>query len=244
LPASYIKRLEGLKIHDPDLYRVARKGQFGISGTRVLPQFEKVPHHKILDMMEKIKVPINRVGMDFGFVTSYNAIVRMVVDDTDPDYKDLYIYWQYYKNDMTDDKTAKEIKEFKQTQERIYADCAEPKTIKYYKQEGYNMKGAKKFPGSRLQNTKKVKRFRKIYCSEDCTDVIDELEELTYKLDKNGEMIEDGFEIDPHTFSAIWYGLDGYEVSDLKDVLYDDDVYNKGRGVINPITNKKGGSVF
>lgn len=244
LPASYIKRLEGLKIHDPDLYRVARKGQFGISGTRVLPQFEKVPHHQLLDMMEKIKVPINRVGMDFGFVTSYNAIVRMVVDDTNPDYKDLYIYWQYYKNDMTDDKTAKEIKEFKQTQERIYADCAEPKTIKYYKQEGYNMKGAKKFPGSRLQNTKKVKRFRKIYCSEDCTDVIDELEELTYKLDKNGEMIEDEFEIDPHTFSAIWYGLDGYEVSDLKDVLYDDDVYNKGRGVINPITNKKGGSVF
>ena len=27
---------------------------------------------------------------------------------------------------------------------------------------------------------------------------------------------EDEFNIDPHTFSAIWYALDGYEVSDLK----------------------------
>jgi phage terminase large subunit len=39
---------------------------------------------------------------------------------------------------------------------------------------------------------------------------------LTYKLDKNGNIIPDEFKIDPHTFSAIWYGLDGYEVSDLK----------------------------
>ena len=35
-------------------------------------------------------------------------------------------------------------------------------------------------------------------------------------MDKDGELIEDEFNIDPHTLSAIWYGLDDYEVSDLK----------------------------
>ena len=132
---------------------------------------------------------------------------------------------------MTDDRTAIEIEEFKRTQELIRADSAEPKTIKYYNQEGFNMVGAKKPKGSRLQSTKKVKRFKKIICSEDCPDVIDELEDLTYKVDKDGEIIGDQFNIDPHTFSAIWYGLDGYEVSDLKEHKYDDSVYNKGSGI-------------
>jgi phage terminase large subunit len=241
LPSTYIARLENLKTHDPDLYRVARKGQFGINGKKVLPQFTKLPHYQILEMIERIKVPIHRVGMDFGFVTSYNAIVRMVVDDTDPDNKDLYIYWQYYKNQMTDDRTAKEISEFKETQELIRADNAEPKTIRYYCQKGFNMIGPKK--ATRLENTKKIKRFRHIYCSEDCEDVVEELEELTYKTDKNDEIIEDEFNIDPHTLSAIWYGLAGYEVADLKE-NYDEEVYNKGRGIINPINKRKGGAVF
>ena len=28
----------------------------------------------------------------------------------------------------------------------------------------------------------------------------------------------DEFNIDPHTFSAIWYGLDTYEVADIKEL--------------------------
>lgn len=32
--------------------------------------------------------------------------------------------------------------------------------------------------------------------------------------------------------SAIWYALDGYEVSNLKDHGYNKDLYEKGKGVI------------
>ena len=181
--------------------KTARPLVAGVNGIKVLPQFEKRPHFEVLESIKKIKNPIARVGMDFGFEKSYNAIVRMVIDD---DEKILYIYWQYYKNQMTDDKTAIEIEEFKHSQELIRADSAEPKTIKYYRQEGFNIVGAKKFPGSRLQNTKKIKRFKKIICSTDCIDVIDELEDLTYAVDKQGEIIEDEFNIDPHTFNQNW----------------------------------------
>lgn len=239
LPKSYIEQLEELKIYDPDLYRIARKGQFGINGKRVLPQFEVKPHHEVITEVEKIKRCIRRVGMDFGFETSYNALIRMAIDD---DKKILYIYWEYYKNQMTDDKTAIEIAEFKDTKELIRADSAEPKTIKFYRQEGFNITGAKKFPGSRLQNTKKVKRFRNIVCSSNCINTISELEELTFAENKDGEIIEDEFNIDPHTFSAIWYGLDGYEVSDLKKVPYS--VYDKGKGTIKSKPNRRGGAVF
>jgi len=213
LPQSYIEQLEELKTYDLDLYRIARKGRFGVNGVRVLPQFEVKLHEEVMEEVNKIGRDMRRVGMDFGFETSYNALVRMAIDHNN---RYLYIYWEYYKNHMTDDKTAEEIDEFRKTKELIRADCAEPKTIKYYQQQGFRMKGAKKFQGSRLQNTKKVKRFKKIICSDQCVNTINELQDLTFATDKDGNLIEDEFSIDSHTLSAIWYGLDGYEVSNLK----------------------------
>lgn len=239
LPSSYIQQLEEMKEYDLDLYRIARKGQFGINGTKVLPQFEVMEHEKLLEEMRSIKNKVYRVGMDFGFETSYNALIRMCIDD---DKKILYIYYEYYKNHMTDDRTAEEIKEFKESQELIRADIAEPKTIAYYQQQGFNMIGAKKYAGSRLQNTKKVKRFKKIICSSICTNTIMELQELTYATNKLDEIIEDEFNIDPHTFSAIWYGLDAYEVADLKNCGYD--VYDKGKGTIKPTPYQRRATIF
>ncbi len=213
LPQSYIDQLEELKTYDIDLYRIARLGRFGVNGVIVLPQFEVAQHEDVMQAVHGIPQGMKRAGFDFGFEQSYNALLRIAIDH---DRKYLYIYWEYYKNKMTDDKTAEEIAEFKKRGELIRADSAEPKTIQYYKQQGFHIRAAKKFQGSRLQYTKKVKRFKKIICSDACPRTIEELKELTYKQDKDGNMIEDEFNIDPHTFSAIWYALDGYEVSDLK----------------------------
>lgn len=213
LPRSYIEELNEMKAYDPDLYRVARLGRFGVNGTKVLPQFEVMPYDEGIGKIANIPNRFLRVGMDFGFETSYNAITRLAIDDKN---KWLYIYYEYYKNKMTDDKTAIEIAEFKGAKELIRADSAEPKTIKYYQQEGFKMIGAKKFPGSRLANIKKLKRFKRIICLDNCKNTIKELKNLIYAVDKQGNMIMDEFNIDPHTLSAIWYGLDGYEVADVK----------------------------
>ena len=211
LPKDYIEELEKMKTYDVDLYRVARLGRYGVNGTRVLPQFKVMPDEWIQNRVGEISSRWYRYGMDFGFETSYNALISMAIDD---DNKDLYIFDQYYKNKMTDDKTAIEIAHYKD--KLITADCAEPKTIRYYQQQGFKMKKCKKFAGSRLQNTKKIKRFRNIYCSDACKDVVKELKNLTYATDARGNIIYDEFNIDPHSFSAIWYGLDDYEVADLK----------------------------
>lgn len=211
VPASYVEQLDDLQVHDPDLYRVARKGQFGINGTLVFPQFEVQPHEKVLELMKTVKNPLEKNGMDFGFVTSYNAALRMLIDHEE---KILYIYREYYSRNKTDPEIAEDMEDWKDIV--IKADCAEPKAIKFYKQAGFRMKACKKFKGSRSMYTKKVKRFKKIICSDACPNTIDELKELTFAVDKDGEIIEDEFNIDPHTLSAIWYGLDDYEVSNLK----------------------------
>lgn len=213
VPEDYIKQLDELEMHDKDLYRIARKGRFGVNGKLVFPQFEVLPYKEGMERIKKIRNPLLRNGMDFGFVTSYNALVRLAVD---PEEKILYLYYEYYSRNKDDTEIEKEIEEFKRTQELIKADCAEPKTIRYFCKQGFRMRACRKFQGSREEYTKKIKRFKKIICLDHCKNAIHELQTLTFKTDKNGEIIEDEFNIDSHILSAIWYALDDYEVEDLK----------------------------
>ena len=213
VPVDYIAQLDELQQHDPDLYRVARKGRFGVNGKLVFPQFETMPYEKGMNEIRRIRHPLKKNGMDFGFVESYNALLRLVIDQ---DEKILYIIWEYYSRDKDDTEIEEDIDEFRQTQELIKADCAEPKTIRYFRKQGFRMQSCRKFQGSRAAYTKKVKRFKKIICLDSCPNTIGELQELTFKEDKDGNIVEDEFNIDPHTLSAIWYALDDYEVEDLK----------------------------
>lgn len=214
VPLSYVMVLNEMKEYDPDLYRIARLGRFGISGRKVLPQlFVADTHEEVMNKVYSISQMFWFNGMDFGFEESYNTVIRFAVDDKE---KVLYIFKEYYKNKMTDDRTAKDLEKWEPAIKSlpIVADSAEPKAIKYYQQSGFQMRGARKL--TRLDNTRKVKRFRKIICSPECKNTIRELKTLTYFQDRNGEFVYDKFNIDPHTLSAIWYGLDTYNVADAK----------------------------
>lgn len=212
LPASYIEKLDELKDYDPDLYRVARLGHYGVNGVKVLPQLVQVAAEIVDKQVSRIPEGLKFNGLDFGFETSYNALIRCAVDEEN---MILYVYHEYYKNKMTDDQTAAEIAYMKD--ELITADCEDPKAIRYYNLQGFRMRGCKKWAGSRLSNIRKVKRFKQIVISTACPNCWNELKDLTYKKDpRTDEYIFDEFNIDPHTFSAIWYALDLYDMADLK----------------------------
>lgn len=221
LPKEYIKRLDDLKNYDPNLWVVARLGRFGSTGMRVLPQFEVMQHRLVMHAVSEIPDKWHKIGMDFGFETSYNAVIKCAIDD---EHKWLYIYDEYYKNHMTDDKTAEDLINWDEyiKEQLIKADNAEPKSIQYYRQQGFRMRPCKKLAdkksdGSRLANTKKVKRFRRIICSNKCQNAIKEMKDLTYKKNKDGSINPSQFNIDSHCFSSIWYALDDYTVADIKE---------------------------
>lgn len=227
LPWQYLKRLDGLQKFDNHLYMVARWGRFGATGTRVLPQLMVATDAKRFVKAVQDLGPANYYyGFDFGFEESYNAVVSMAVD-TKKGY--LYIFDEIYINHVTDDKMANldEMQDLKQRLlgynvdgygKQIVADNEDPKAISYYRQQGFPIRACRnKFAGSRLSNTRKIKRFRKIIVSPKCKNTIRELKDLTYKKDPKGNVVYDQFNIDPHTFSAIWYGLDNVTVADVKD---------------------------
>lgn len=226
LPDAYRKRLEDIKTYDYPLYRVARWGRFGPNGTRVLPQFSVANDPKaFVRKVHELGPRAQYFGFDFGFEESYNAVISMSVDIKQ---SVLYIWDEIYMNHVTDDKFAN-IDEMISLKERlndyrnqginkqIIADNEDPKAISYYRQNGYQIRGCRnKFAGSRLSNTRKVKRFKKIICSPKCKNTIRELKDLTYLKKPNGDTVYDEFNIDPHSFSAIWYALDTVTVADVK----------------------------
>lgn len=206
LPQSYIDNLEELKYIDESLYQVARFGKFGANGIKVLPNFTVATNAKEFKaVVHRIPSKFHFFGFDFGFETSFNALISCCVDDAE---KVLYIYDEVYMNNITDDKFSKrdDVQKVKERSialdKPIICDSAEPKTIKYYRQEGFYVKKCKKYIGSRLQNTKKIKRFKKIVCSPRCVNTIIELKDLVYAKDTKDEPIYDQFNIDPHTFKS------------------------------------------
>lgn len=226
LPWQYLKRLDDLKNYDYQLYLVARFGRFGASGTRVLPQFRIAKDKNRFIESIKMLGPENQYfGFDFGFEESYNAVLCMSVDSKR---SILYIWDEIYVNHLTDDKMARlpEMQKLKSRLDNYYdmgynkllvADNEDPKAIQYYRQMGFLIRPCRnKFQGSRLSNTRKVKRFKKIYVSPKCKNTIKELKDLTYKKDAQGKTVYDEFNIDPHTLSAIWYALDTVTVADVK----------------------------
>lgn len=160
-------QLDDLQSHDPDLWCVARKGRFGVKGMLVFPQFVVEPATQVAEEMRAIRKPLEKNGMDFGLVTSYNAALRLRIDH---DEKILYIYREYYSRNKKDPEIAEDLSDWKDVV--IKADCAEPKAIRFYRQSGFRMRPCKKFKGSRSMYTKKVKRFKKIVCSDACPNTI------------------------------------------------------------------------
>lgn len=226
LPWQYLRRLDDLKNYDFPLYMVARFGRFGATGTRVFPQFE-VATKKTNFKQRVMDLGVENMyfGFDFGFEESYNAVLSMSVD-IDNGY--LYIWDEIYVNKLTDSQMARrpDMQALKDRIDRYYqegynkiivADNEDPKAIQYYRQMGYLIRPCRtKFNGSRLSNTRKIKRFRKIIVSPKCKNTIRELKDLSYQKDASGKTIYDKFNIDPHTLSAIWYALDTVTVADVK----------------------------
>ncbi|MGL4568832.1 MAG: PBSX family phage terminase large subunit, partial [Fusobacteriaceae bacterium] len=74
VPEEYKQQLEQLQHHDPDLYRIARKGRFGILGEKLFRNVEQKSHSEVMEEVERINCRDRFDGLDFGFSVSFNAL--------------------------------------------------------------------------------------------------------------------------------------------------------------------------
>ena len=209
---EYKERLEELKTYDSDMYRIAFLGHFGNVGERVFENVEKIEHSKALEMVERVSR--NGTGnlfdgLDLGFSFSYNALVRCAVDR---DNNTLYIYYEMYNKKLINSELVTQVREvlLNKRYKELIVDSARPEMIEELSRNGIRAYATKKGANSVLEGLQKLKSFKKIYVSDKCKQTYEDLIEFSHEKDRNGEYIENKFNMDSHTIDAIRYALENY----------------------------------
>lgn len=213
LPASFIYELESEK--DPRLKRIAKEGKFGADGDLVLYNavFEKQVYEKYIE--GRLGRKDQHRGIDWGYSISYTCGLKMAVNTK---LNELYIYWEYYNKGKLTKELFKELEPLKEGGKTIYADSASAQTIADFYDAGYNIDGATKGNGSVEYHEQLLRSFSRIVIDIDrCPHTKEEAEECVYKKDKNGDIQAGRYNIDPHSFDAMSYGLEEYEYIPLKE---------------------------
>ena len=100
----------------------------------------------------------------------------------------------------------------------IYADSASSQTIADFYDEGFNIDGATKGKGSVEYHEQLLRSFSRIVIDINrCPNTKKEAEECVYKKDKNGEIQAGKYNLDPHSFDSMSYGLEEYDFIPLKE---------------------------
>ena len=228
LPDNFIADLETET--DDYLRAIKTLGRFGSVGGTLFRNL----HHMEQPRIEKIiEGKWNRfAGFDFGFEHSYNAIVRMVIDE---ELNDLYIYEEFYDNHLTDPEMLEMeiIQKMITDGEVIYADSSEPKAITFYNMNGLLINSVKKTTDMSKAGVRKIQSFRNIFIDKNvCPNTYRELTEMKWFYNKDGLIAKNPktqkpFNIDPHTFDAIKYGRSEYTPYVSKKHYYKEEVDNE-----------------
>lgn len=153
-------------------------------------------------------------GLDFGFAIDPLAFVCMAYSRK---HEILYIYDEIYQQKLTNRKASKLILP-KIDNKIVWADSAEPKSIRELKEWGLNIMGVKKGPDSVEYGIKWLQNLEKIYIDKNrCPNTFREFVTYEYEQNKDGQFISSYPDKNNHTIDAARYGCSGIMRSE-KDV--------------------------
>ena len=106
--------------------------------------------------------------------------------------------------------------------DEIWADSAEPKSIEEIYQQGFNIKGAVKGPGSVEYGHQKVRQYKQ-YWTKDSVNCIKEQRNFRYSSDKNGKLTEKTTHVWSHGMDSRRYAVMGFSEVEPTEriVVYD-----------------------
>lgn len=194
LTKEQIRAIESNK-HDTNWWNVYGLGITGGTEGLVYPEYE------IIKEMPK-DFRRRMLGIDFGFTSDPTAVVDCgIIGDG------LYIDEVCYKTGMLNDDIAREIKEADLHRINAVADSAEQKSIKDLRRYGIRCFPCVKGKGSIAGGISKVKKF-KLYVTERSVNVIDELDNYSWKKDRDGVYLNEPEDKHNHAMDAVRYSLD------------------------------------
>lgn len=202
LSEEYRQELENLKNRNPAYYRIYCLGEFATLDKLVFPVHEDriIPKEEVANLEFW-------AGLDFGYVNDPSALVWGYIS---PKTRQIYTTGEYVQKGLTNDEIAKIIIDLGLKKERIYADCAERKSIDEIKRYGIKIEPAEKGKDSVIHGIQWMHQHDLIVDTR-CIKTIEELENYTWKKDKKtNEYYNEPVDTYNHTIDAIRYGLNKY----------------------------------
>lgn len=203
LPRAYIESLEKMIETNYTYYKIYALGEFCSLDKLIYTNWEE----KEFNIQELIstKKYITLTGLDFGFTNDPTALVVSLCDTNS---KEIYIFDEYGNVGMTNPEIAEVLKSMGYSKNIIMADSAEQKSIEEIRRAGITkIKACKKSPDSVKHGIQQLQQY-KIYVHPKCVGVITELQNYSWKKDKQtGEYINEAVDQFNHYLDALRYSM-------------------------------------
>lgn len=211
LNSDYIASLEELQYRNPAKYRVFALGEWGLDEEGLV--FTNWREEEFDALALAASGLEHRAGSDLGYIDP-TTIVDCLFDKEN---KRIYVFNEFYKTGCQLDEVAAAMEDMKLGKVKIYMDAAEPRSIAFFKQKGFNTvpcikgKDSVKAGISYLQNLE-------IVVSPKCVNLITELKNFSYIKDKStGRYSENMTHEFSHAIDALRYSVsDIYTNNKLK----------------------------
>lgn len=203
------QNLELLANRNPAYYKIYALGEFATLDKLVFPKYEK----RLINKDELRHLP-SYFGLDFGYVNDPSAFIHSKIDVKN---KKLYIIEEYVKQGMLNDEIANVIKQLGYTKEIITADSAEQKSIAEISSYGITrIRPVMKGKDSIISGIQYLNQFD-IVIDERCFKTIEELDNYTWKKDKNtGEYYNEPVDTYNHCIDALRYSVEMLMINNKK----------------------------
>ena len=187
-----------MKSKSPDRYRVEGLGDWGIVDGLVFENW-RVEAFDYKSLEGEVLV-----GLDFGFTNDPTAIISSIKDDEN---KLIYIFDEHFQKGLLNNQIADILLNKGYRKSVIIADSAEQKSIEEIKKAGVRrIKSAIKGQGSVLQGIQKLQQYE-IIIHPTCLNIIEEFENYSWAVDKEGTGINKPVDLFNHGIDALRYSL-------------------------------------
>lgn len=201
LNAEYIQQLEELYVRNPAKARVFCDGEWGVDAEGlVITNWSK----EEFDAMELAAAGLeHRAGIDLGWVDK-TAIIDSLYDAAN---KTIYVFNEFYKSGCQLSDIAFALGEMNLKKTKVFVDSAEPRSIQFFRNEGFNT-----VPCSKGKDSVKAGLMFlqdcKIIVHPKCHNFITELENFSYiKSKQTGEWTEETTHEWSHAIDACRYAF-------------------------------------
>lgn len=207
LDEADLMRFEEMKINQPQRYKVAGLGHWGVIGSTVYQNWQILDFDwkSLFYRLRPNGKPVyqHKVGLDFGYSASF-AVVGLLVDE---EAKEIYVYDEIYESRITSEERYNRLVSKGWQKEPVHCDSNVPEEIKQLKDMGCSrFFGVSKPRGSVTSGIQKIRGY-KIFIHPRCENFIIEISHYQFRQDQFGKELPEPKKEWDHLMDAMRYAM-------------------------------------